>query len=112
MEFHTSHIGDNSRFLKMYHMIKKDFFWEGIKIDVQKFVSGSLAYQKNKGDTINTLGLLQSLSISIQCWEEVSMDFITGLPKSDGNTIIMVVVDRLTKYAHFSLFIILLNQVH
>jgi hypothetical protein len=34
--------------------------------------------------------------------EEVSMDFITGLPKSEGNIVIMVIVDRLTKYTHFS----------
>ena len=33
--------------------------------------------------------------------EEVSMDFITGLPKSEGKSVIMVIVDRLTKYAHF-----------
>jgi hypothetical protein len=46
-------------------------------------------------------GLLQPLTIPSQCWEEVSMDFIAGLPKSEGNIGIMVVVDRLTKYAHF-----------
>ena len=43
----------------------------------------------------------QPLSIPSQCWEEVSMDFITGLPKSKGHNVIMVVVDCLTKYAHF-----------
>jgi hypothetical protein len=46
-------------------------------------------------------GLLQPLSIPSQRWEEVSMDFITGLPKSEGKSVIMVIVDRLTKYAHF-----------
>ena len=60
-----------------------------------------LVFQQNKVETIKTLGLLQHLSIPIQCWEEVSMDFITGLPKSEGKSVIMVVVDRLTKYAHF-----------
>ena len=45
--------------------------------------------------------LLQPLSIPSQRWEEVSMDFITGLPKFEGNNVIMVVVYRLTKYAHF-----------
>jgi hypothetical protein len=52
-------------------------------------------------ETIKTPGLLQPLSIPSQHWEEVSMDFITGLPKSEGKSVIMVIVDRLTKYAHF-----------
>jgi hypothetical protein len=87
--------------LKTYHRVKRDFFWEGLKNHVQKFVSEFLVCQQNKGETIKTPGLLQPLVIPSQCWEEVSMDFITGLPKSEGKTIIMVVVDRLTKYAHF-----------
>jgi len=46
-------------------------------------------------------GLLQPLTIPNQSWEEVSMDFITGLPKYEGKSVIMVIVDRLTKYTHF-----------
>jgi len=69
--------------------------------DIQKFVAECLVYQKNKVETIKTASLLQRLSIPSQCWEEVSMDFITSLPKSEGKSVIMVVVDRLTKYAHF-----------
>jgi hypothetical protein len=38
---------------------------------------------------------------SSRVWQEVSMDFIKGLPKSEGYTVIMVIVDRLNKYAHF-----------
>ena len=60
-----------------------------------------LVFQQNKVETIKTLGLLQPLSIPSQRWEEISMDFITVLPKSEGRSIIMVVVDRITKYAHF-----------
>ena len=60
-----------------------------------------LVCQRNKGEIIKTPGLLQPLSIPSQCWEEVSMDFITGLPKSKGHNFIMVAVDHLTKYAHF-----------
>jgi IS30 family transposase len=52
-------------------------------------------------ETIKTPGLLQPLSIPSQHWEEVSIDFITGLPKSEGKSVIMVIVDRLTKYTHF-----------
>ena len=64
-------------------------------------MAGCLVCQQNKVETIKTSGLLQPLSIPSQRWEEVSMDFITGLPKSEGKSVIMVVVDRLTKYAHF-----------
>lgn len=59
-----------------------------------------LVCQQNKVDTVNSLGLLQPLNIPSQCWKEVSMDFITGLPKSEGKNVVMVVVDRLTKYTH------------
>ena len=55
----------------------------------------------NKVETIKTPGLLQPLSIPRQCWEEISLDFITSLLKSERKSVIMVVVDRLTKYAHF-----------
>ena len=54
-----------------------------------------------KVEIINTPSLLQPLSIPSQRWEEVSMDFITGLPKFEGKSVTMVVVNRLTKYAHF-----------
>ena len=60
-----------------------------------------LVLQQNKVETIKTRGLLKPLDITWQCWEEGLMDFIIGLPKSEGKNVFMVVVDRLTKYAHF-----------
>jgi hypothetical protein len=101
LELHTSPVGGHSGFLKTYHRVKKDLFWDGLKTDVQRFVAECLVCQQNKVETIKTPGLLQPLSIPSQRWEEVSMDFITGLPKSEGKSVIMVIVDRLTKYAHF-----------
>jgi hypothetical protein len=101
LEFHTSPVGGHSGFLKTYHRVKKDFFWDGLKTNVQRFVAECVVCQENKVETIKTPGLLQPLSIPSQRWEEVSMDFITGLPKSEGKSVIMVIVDRLTKYAHF-----------
>ena len=52
-------------------------------------------------ETIKTPGLLQPLAIPSQHWEEFSMDFIIGLAKSEGKSVIMMIIDRLTKYAHF-----------
>jgi hypothetical protein len=101
LELHTSPVGGHSGFLKTYHRVKKDFFWDGLKTDVKRFVAECLVCQQNKVEIIKTLGLLQPLSIPSQRWEEISMDFITGLPKSEGKSVIMVIVDRLTKYAQF-----------
>jgi hypothetical protein len=101
LELHTSPIGGHSGFLKTYHRFKKDFFWDGLKTDVQRFVAECLVFQQNKVETIKTPSLLQPLSIPSQRWEEVSMDFIISLLKFKGKSVIMVIVDRLTKYAHF-----------
>jgi hypothetical protein len=101
LELHTSLVGGHLGFLKTYHRVKKEFFWDGLKTDVQRFVAECLVFQQNKVEIIKTPGLLQPLSIPCQHWEEVSMDFIRGLPKSEGKSVITVIVDRLTKYAHF-----------
>jgi transposase InsO family protein len=101
LELHTSVVGGHSGFLKTYHRVKKDFFWDGLKTNVQRFVVECVVFQQNKVETIKTPGLLQPLSIPSQRWEEVSVDFITGLPKSEGKSVIIVIVDILTKYANF-----------
>ena len=101
MELHTSPLGGHSGFLKTYHRVEKEFFWDGLKSDIQNFMAECLVCQQNKVETIKTSSILQPLSIPSQRWEDISMDFITGLPKSEGKSVIMLIVDRLTKYAHF-----------
>jgi hypothetical protein len=87
--------------LKTYHRVKSDFFWHGLKTDVQRFVAECLVFQQNKVEKIKTPSLLQPLSIPSQHWEEVSMDFITGLPNPEGKSVIMVIFNRTTMYRHF-----------
>ena len=60
-----------------------------------------LVCQQNKVETIKTSGMLQPLAIRSQRWEEVPMDFIIDLPNFEGKSVIVVVIDKLTKYAHF-----------
>jgi len=57
--------------------------------------------QRNKSENVMTPGLLHPLLIPNQKWAEISMDFIEGLPMSERKDKILMVVDRLTKYAHF-----------
>jgi transposase InsO family protein len=57
--------------------------------------------QMTKPQHIHTPGLLQPLPIPQEAWSNIGTDFITGLPKSEDKEVILVIVDRLTKFAHF-----------
>ena len=77
------------------------FFWFGMRRDVKEFVQKCITCQTIKYSPASPYGLLQPLEMPERAWEDVAMDFIVGLPKSNGVTNIVVVVDRFTKYAHF-----------
>ena len=72
--------------------MRKTIFW---------FVGECIVSQKNKYQALASAGLLQPLPIPQHIWEEVSVDFIIRLPKSLGFEVIIVIVDQLSKYAHF-----------
>ena len=76
-------------------------FWKGMKKQVRHFIRSCDVCQRFKYDNTAPAGLLQPLPIPSNAWTHVSMDFIEGLPLSGGVDVILVVVDRLTKYAHF-----------
>jgi hypothetical protein len=68
---------------------------------VKEFLRSYDVCQWYKTDSIRPAVLLQPLSIPERVWTDISMDFIEGLPPSNGHTVVMVVVDRLSKYVHF-----------
>jgi hypothetical protein len=68
---------------------------------IRNFIAECDVCQRNKRETIKSTSTLQLLPIPPAIWKDISMDFITGLPKSGNKLVIMVVVDRLSKYAHF-----------
>ncbi|KAK8942729.1 hypothetical protein KSP39_PZI009417 [Platanthera zijinensis] len=94
----SGHPGNN----KMYHDLKQIVWWPGMKNYIARFISRCLTCQKVKAQRQRPGGLLQPLPIPEWKWEDISMDFITGLPRTPrGHDAIWVIVDRLTKVAHF-----------
>ncbi|KAL0561316.1 hypothetical protein IC582_001739 [Cucumis melo] len=101
-EAHSSPFSMHPGSTKMYQDLKRVYWWRNMKREVAEFVSRCLVCQQVNAPRQKPAGLLQPLSIPEWKWENVSMDFITGLPRTlRGFTVIWVVVDRLTKSAHF-----------
>ncbi|KAM0018968.1 putative nucleotidyltransferase, Ribonuclease H [Helianthus debilis subsp. tardiflorus] len=87
---------------KMYHDIKTTYWWPSMKAHIATYVSKCLTCARVKTEYQKPSGLLQQPEIPQWKWEQISMDFVTGLPRSQrGNDTIWVIVDRLTKSAHF-----------
>ncbi|GJS55099.1 reverse transcriptase domain-containing protein [Tanacetum coccineum] len=87
---------------KMYHDLRDTYWWPGMKRDVATYVSKCLTCSKVKDEHQRPSGLLQQPEIPEWKWDRITMDFITKLPRSSsGHDTIWVIVDRLTKSAHF-----------
>lgn len=99
--FHASAVGGHSGVAATYQRVKKQFTWRGLKQAVEDFVRQCSICQHAKHEHTKPPGLLQPLPIPTEPWQDLTMDFIEGLPCSEGYKVIMVVVDRFTKYAHF-----------
>ena len=101
-ESHTSQYSVHPGGDKMYKDLKKTFWWLGMKKDVVVYVSRCLTCQKVKSEHKRPQGMIQPLDVPKWKWNSISMDFICGLPRTPkGNNMIWVIVDRLTKSAHF-----------
>ena len=101
-EAHSSAYAMHPGSTKMYHTLKQHYWWKGMKREIAEFVSRCLTCQQVKAEHQRPAGLLQSLPIPQWKWENIAMNFVTGLPRTQrGHDVIWVIVDRLTKTAHF-----------
>nr|BAL46523.1 hypothetical protein [Gentiana scabra x Gentiana triflora] len=87
---------------KMYRDLKERYWWLGMKLNIAEFVAKCDTCQRVKAEHRRPGGLLKPLEVPEWKWENITMDFITGLPRTkSGHDMIWVIVDRLTKSAHF-----------
>lgn len=100
-EFHDSPNGGHSGVLRTYKRLTQQFYWPSMFHTVKTYVASYEVCQRTKNDTLSPAGLLQPLPIPCQVWDDITMDFIDGLPPSAGKIAILLVVDRLSKSAHF-----------
>ncbi|KAD1742254.1 hypothetical protein E3N88_42361 [Mikania micrantha] len=87
---------------KMYHDLKMTYWWPNMKLEIATYVSKCLTCSKVIVEYQKPSELLRQLEIPVWKWEQISMDFITKLPKTaSGCDTVWVIVDRLTKSVHF-----------
>ncbi|GJZ87750.1 putative nucleotidyltransferase, ribonuclease H, partial [Tanacetum coccineum] len=99
---HSSPFSIHPGSTKMYRDLKQKFWWNGMKQEVARFMAKCLTCQQVKIEHQRASGLLQPLDIPTWKWDQISMDFVTRLPRTfKKNDAIWVVVDQLTKSAHF-----------
>jgi hypothetical protein len=79
-EAHTSRYSIHPGSIKMYHDLRQQFWWTRMKREIARYVSECDTCRKVKADYMKPRGLLQPLSISDWKWDDISMDFIVGLP--------------------------------
>ncbi|GMJ03684.1 hypothetical protein HRI_004037600 [Hibiscus trionum] len=102
IEAHSSSFAMHPGSTKMYRDLKNEYFWVDLKRDVADFVSKCMVCQRVKAEHQVPLGLLQPLRIPEWKWENITMDFVSGLPLTPRKkNSVWVIVDRFTKCAHF-----------
>jgi hypothetical protein len=101
-EAHLSKFSIHPSSTKMYQDLRQYFWWTRMNREIAKYVSECDTCQRVKASHLKASGTLQPLPIPSWKWEDISMNFIVGLPNtSQKHDSIWVIIDRLTKMAHF-----------
>ena len=98
---HNSNLACHPGSHRTCHLIAQRFWWPSLRKDVREFIRACPTCNQNKSSSQPPAGLLQPLPVPTRPWSHISLDFVTGLPASDGMTVILTVVDRFSKMAHF-----------
>jgi len=96
-----AHAAGHEDIQKTLHRLRLSFFNSHLNRLVREFVQGCTVCQRNKTEHLHPAGLLQPLPVPTSVWSDIAMDFIEDFPKVGGKSVVLTVVDRFSKYAHF-----------
>lgn len=100
-EHHDHPIAGHPGVAKTFNLIQREYYWPNYHSFVQQYVSNCDTCHRTKSRRHRRHGVLKPLPVPERRWRDISIDFVTGLPLSNGFDAILVVVDRLTKRRHF-----------
>jgi hypothetical protein len=101
-EAHDSRYSIHRGSTKMYKDLKTRYWWKDMRRDIAHYLACCGTCSRVKIEHQKPAGLLKPLEIPVWKWGDISMDFVVGLPRTPkGNDSVWVIVDRLTKVAHF-----------
>lgn len=98
---HSSKLTCHPGIQRTKDFLRQRFWWGTLDEDTRDFVNACPVCSKSKPSQKAPAGYLHPLSVPHRPWSHISLDFVTGLPTSNGYTAIMSVVDRFSKMAHF-----------
>ena len=100
-EIHDQPSSGHQGIARMLEALRRGYDWPGAKQDIKQYIRNCHNCCRSKAPRDKLNRLLQPLSIPEQRWQDISIDFITGLPLSEGHNAILTVVDRLSKERHY-----------
>ena len=86
---------------KTQHRLWASFYNPHANRLVREHVKSCAVCQRNKTEHLHSAGLLQPLPVPTAVWQDIALDFVEGFPKVGGKSVVLTVVDRFSKYAHF-----------
>uniref|UniRef100_A0A672HVL4 Gypsy retrotransposon integrase-like protein 1 n=1 Tax=Salarias fasciatus TaxID=181472 RepID=A0A672HVL4_SALFA len=98
---HSSRLFCHPGATRTLEVLRQRFWWPTINKDTREFVAACVVCARNKTSNRPSSGLLQPLPVPSRPWSHIALDFVTGLPPSSGKTVILSIVDRFSKAAHF-----------
>ena len=98
---HSTKLTCHPGMMRTLDFLRQRFWWATMDADTRSLIAACATCARNKSSTKPRSGLLRPLPIPSRPWSHISLDFVTGLPPSEGTTTILTIIDRFSKTAHF-----------